>query len=90
MNLHHLHHSSRFKSVKHKKGTRVRVDKRFGAMFEKNSQFNQHLIRDRYGQKKNLSKKERAQILRFYENDDEPGEKGMAVAIQRNHQISEF
>jgi len=65
----------RFKSVKHKKGTRVRVDKRFGAMFEKNSQFNQHLIRDRYGQKKNLSKKERAQILRFYENDDEPGEK---------------
>merc|ERR1712106_15738 len=65
----------RFKSVKHKKGTRVRVDKRFGAMFEKNSQFNQHLIRDRYGQKKDLSKKERAQILRFYENDDEPGEK---------------
>ena len=65
----------RFKSVKHKKGTRVKVDKRFGAMFKAKSEFNQHLVRDRYGQKKNLSKQERAQILRFYENEEE-GEKG--------------
>ena len=39
-------------------------------MFQKNSQFNQHLIRDRYGKKKNLAKKEKAQILRFYENEE--------------------
>ena len=70
----------RFKSVKHKKGTRVKVDKRFGAMFKAKSEFNQHLVRDRYGQKKNLSKQERAQILRFYENEEE-GEKGTKILI---------
>lgn len=60
----------RFKSIKNKKGTRVKVDGRFKAMFQKSSQFNQHLIRDRYGKKKNLAKKEKAQILRFYENEE--------------------
>merc|ERR1719476_362841 len=43
-------------------------------MFKAKSEFNQHLVRDRYGQKKNLSKQERAQIMRFYENEEE-GEK---------------
>ena len=62
--------------VKFYKNTQITVDQRFGAMFQKNSQFNNHLVRNRYGQKKNLTKKERAQILRFYENENED-EKGL-------------
>ena len=62
--------------VKFYKNTQITVDQRSGAMFQKNSQFNNHLVRNRYGQKKNLTKKERAQILRFYENENED-EKGL-------------